>query len=366
MAYAYRHQQKSVIGHLESSSVIKGSCHFPSPPVLHSKFLELVMTTERAQQPTQIIRPRAVKAGAASFHVPDKFREECREGGIPTSAVVHAVEHSAEWHRRWVLQEEEGHTMPHDEDQWARIVDELRIGAQNPALSDSSQEGTPEPQVTILRPIALRPQEVFSSHAEPPRMHDRSESPNSPLTVPSGTYGPVVIDELFDDVSFECFDVSAPIPTFIHQQPRPSVEAAKETLLHALAISGGDVETKAFTDALKPLVQHYGETGWDACDPEGLYSDYDDIRKVEGMWLTLSKATYFGNLGETADGDPMYTLGRMAFDMFLPTQLVCSLQGNFNPVAVVCPEERAALLERCPKSLRDEIGSGNSILRKYE
>jgi hypothetical protein len=84
------------------------------------------------------------------------------------------------------------------------------------------------------------------------------------------------------------------------------------------------------------------------------------------MWLTLSKPTYFGNLGETSAGDPMYTLGRMAFDMFVPTQLVCSLQGNFNPVHVVPPEERACLTEKCPKSLAEEIGNGGTVLREYK
>lgn len=144
------------------------------------------------------------------------------------------------------------------------------------------------------------------------------------------------------------------------------MEVTKEGLLHALSISGGDVSTPEFEAALLPLVQRYQELGWDARDPDGIYSHYANTRRVEGMWLTLSKPTYFSNLGETANGDPMYTLGRMAFDMFLPTQLVCSLQGNFNPVEVVPPEERAALMEQCPKALREEISNGSSILRKYE
>ena len=76
---------------------------------------------------------------------------------------------------------------------------------------------------------------------------------------------------------------------------------------------------------------------------------------------------FFGNLGETAEGDPLYTLGRMAFDMFLPTQLVVSLQGNFNPVHVVPDEERQHTLEnKVPKSLVDEVLMGNHVLRTYK
>jgi hypothetical protein len=106
-----------------------------------------------------------------------------------------------------------------------------------------------------------------------------------------------------------------------------------------------------------------------SCQPgsDGIYSNYDGARRLEGMWLTLSKASYFGQLGTTPDGgDPMYTLGRMSFDMFRPTQLICSLQGNFNPVRVVDSEERARLMEQCPTSLREEIANGTSVLRKYE
>lgn len=136
--------------------------------------------------------------------------------------------------------------------------------------------------------------------------------------------------------------------------------------MHALAIHGGDVDTAMFEDTLLPLMDHYEATGWDARDPEAIYTNYQHTRKVEGMWLTLSKPTYFGNLGENPNGDPMYTLGRMAFDMFLPTQLVCSLQGNFNPVRVVPPDERALLLEKCPKSLQEELDVGGSVLRTYK
>lgn len=317
---------------------------------------------------TIIIRPRAVKATFASTvagTVKDQFDKECREAGIPQSAAEHAVGQAAEWHRRWVIQEEEGHTMPHDADQWIFAIDAMRREAMNPSLSDGS--ASPQmcvPQgMAIIRPIALRPQEGIPLPlvATPPAVLSSGlESPSSPLTLPSDDYSPVALD----DLPFEC--IAGPIPFVVLQKPTPALELAKDDLLHALAVSGGDVETKAFSDALLPLVRHYAESGWDACDPEGACSKNGGTKSIEGLWLTLTKASYFGCLGENPDGDPMYTLGRMSFDMFLPTQLVCSLQGNFNPVKVVTPEERLELMERCPKSLREEIGSGGAILRKYE
>jgi hypothetical protein len=327
-----------------------------------------------------IIRPRAVKAAQAPFVVSAQFRADCEEAGFSQTAAAHAEDQAAEWHRRWVLQHENGHTMPLDEDAWAAAMQDLRLGAKNPSLSSgdgsrscSIMSSSPQALApfsggtAILRPIAVRPPKPVPMRSEmsPPHiLSSGSESPSSPLTVPSAAYGPVTLD----DMSFDCFAHSNAVPTVIHQHPRavPAVEIAKDDLLHALAISGGDVDTKAFADALIPLVRHYAETGWNACDPEGIYSNYVDTRRLEGMWLTLTKASYFGNLGETPAGDPMYTLGRMSFDMFLPTQLVCSLQGNFNSVEVVSPEERAALMDTCPKSLRDDISNGHSVVRKYE
>lgn len=345
--------------------------------MVHPGSHESATTSERRRDTIsnngpQIIRPRAVKATMMSPRLfAETFCQQSNDAGIPASAAAHAIQQSNEWHRRWILQEEEGHTMPHDANQWS--FDRME-GARNPSLSDTESEASdmrsPSPlllqqqhQTPLLRPVALRVQDVVQDvscggPSPSPFLLDRSSAADSPLTLPSSeAHGPVI----FDDLSFESL---LSIPSEIQQTD--CMEVTKEGLLHALSISGGDVSTPEFEAALLPLVQRYQELGWDARDPDGIYSNYANTRRVEGMWLTLSKPTYFGNLGETSNGDPMYTLGRMAFDMFLPTQLVCSLQGNFNPVAVVPTEERAALMEQCPKALREEIGNGSSILRKYE
>jgi hypothetical protein len=136
---------------------------------------------------------------------------------------------------------------------------------------------------------------------------------------------------------------------------------ARDALLHALACTRGDVSTKEVEQALLPLIQVYNEQM-----QQMHHHQYDIATAVEGMWLTLSKPTFFGNLGDTPGGDPMYTLGRMSFDMFLPTKLVCSLQANFNPVRRVGDEERDQVLTRCPKSLVDELERGGSVLRTYK
>ena len=77
----------------------------------------------------------------------------------------------------------------------------------------------------------------------------------------------------------------------------------------------------------------------------------------EGTWLTLTKPTFFGCVGENDQGDPMYTLGRMTFDMFQPSGLVCSLQGNFNAVEAV---------DQVPECLVLLVGTDPSVLRSYK
>mmetsp|Transcript_2995 Transcript_2995/g.4531 ORF Transcript_2995/g.4531 Transcript_2995/m.4531 type:complete len:484 (+) Transcript_2995:92-1543(+) len=329
----------------------------------------MVQEPSKDDDQSKVIRPVAIKA---TQHHPsmfkDKFENECEKLGASQQSAINAIIQSTEWHRRWVLQEERGHTMPHDTCPWPSEIDNFRSGAKNPSLS--SEENSPntdeQPKalsigsIPIIRPIALRPHNATSTAPSSIDTPFKVELPNrveqSPLTLPSESHGPII----YDDASF-----NSSIPSVIIPMANPILENAKDSLLHALAITGGDVTSKAFEKALVPLVHYYEEAGWDARDPEGIYSHHEYTRRVEGMWLCLSKPTYFGNLGETSNGDPMYTLGRMAFDMFLPTQLVCSLQGNFNPVNIVPSNARADTIENCPKKLKDEILSGSAVLREY-
>ena len=88
--------------------------------------------------------------------------------------------------------------------------------------------------------------------------------------------------------------------------------------------------------------------------------------KLEGMWMTMSKPNFADQIGTNDNEEFLYTLGRMSFDMFRPTHLVCSLQGTFNDVSVVSDQERAATKIHAPKKLREEVQNGTSVLRRYE
>lgn len=136
--------------------------------------------------------------------------------------------------------------------------------------------------------------------------------------------------------------------------------SARDEVLRALAVTHGDVDSPKFKQSLDPLLRYFSQKELDT--RPHVVADNDS---VDGTWLTLSKPSFFGCLGENDSGDPMYTLGRMSFDMFSPTNLVCSLQGNFNPVEVVSEEERKKMLECVPKALREEVESGKTVLRTY-
>lgn len=155
-----------------------------------------------------------------------------------------------------------------------------------------------------------------------------------------------------------------------------SIVKERDDILHTLAISDGDVDSEDFLSKVDPLEKHFlgkdldtrsisRHLATDTSARASIPSSAVTTNSIEGMWLTLSKPNWFGNLGQNDNGDPMYTLGRMSFDMFSPTNLVCSLQGNFNHVEVVNGEDRKAMLDAVPKKLREEVECGKTILRTY-
>ena len=150
----------------------------------------------------------------------------------------------------------------------------------------------------------------------------------------------------------------------IRKRTATHVENAKKSLLHALAISGGDVTSEAFLFALGQLRTLYNMTGWDARDPLGILKR-ESSKHMEGTWLTLSRPHFQECLGKNSTGDYMYTLGRMSFDMFYPADLVCSIQGIFNHVETVNLKDRESL-KSVPRALRDELKRNTSVLRRYK
>jgi hypothetical protein len=243
---------------------------------------------------------------------------------------------------------------------------------------EPQQQALPAPEP--VRPMAVRPVAVRLNRPGLPPAHDiphgdipqditdirRHEMSVSPMSCCEGSMNSesfmMTLTNRQNEVVNVVEDEEEPFTTTL-SKPEPAFSeglvSARDGILHALAITQGDVDSENFKSALNPLLNHFSQQELDT-RPHSTGTD-----SVDGMWLTLSKPTYFGCLGENDNGDPLYTLGRMTFDMFSPTNLVCSLQGNFNPVEVVSDKERKAMLETVPKSLREEVESGKTTLRTY-
>lgn len=92
-----------------------------------------------------------------------------------------------------------------------------------------------------------------------------------------------------------------------------NIDHVKSLLLQTLISSNGDVSTPQFQSYSNLLSEHNTTT-----------------RQTSGNWVSLSKPNYPECLGMNDNGEFMYTLGRMSFDMFLPSNLKCSIHGIFN------------------------------------
>lgn len=158
-----------------------------------------------------------------------------------------------------------------------------------------------------------------------------------------------------DDISVNIRQIS-----ILNPSRRGEVTAAKTRLIEDLKASGGDVKSTVFVDCMKVLEAYYKSKSWD-----GRGSCKMTPFSLEGNWLTLSKPTYDECKGRNQKGDLLYTLGRMSFGMFKPTNLVCSVQASFNTVRTIDPQNPGRPLH-VPKKLMKEIQSGGIHLRTYE
>lgn len=141
---------------------------------------------------------------------------------------------------------------------------------------------------------------------------------------------------------------------------RGEIAAVKSRLINNLKSTGGDVESADFVECAGILEAYYKSKSWD-----GRGSCKATPFSLEGNWLTLSKPTYDECKGRNENGDLLYSLGRMSFGMFRPTNLVCSVQASFNTVRTIDPRNPGRPLH-VPKKLMHEIQSGNIHLRTYD
>ena len=142
---------------------------------------------------------------------------------------------------------------------------------------------------------------------------------------------------------------------------KSQLREVKMRLITDLRASGGSTQTDTFQECLEFLEAYYKSKSWDGRGSHDSFAPF----KLEGQWLTLSKPTYNECKGRNEKGEYLYSLGRLSFDMFKPTNLVCSIQAVFNSVRPMDPRKPDRPLH-VPRSLMKEIQKGQIHLQTYE
>ena len=138
------------------------------------------------------------------------------------------------------------------------------------------------------------------------------------------------------------------------------VAEAKAGVVSTLQATGGDTTHPEFLSLATMLERYYSSRGWD----QRWTSQDQSPLLMDGTWLTLSKPTYAGCAGKSARGDCIYSLGRLAFDMFRPTGLKCTIQASLNSIKPMSNHRNVYF----PSSFRNEVASRQKKpeLRKNE
>jgi hypothetical protein len=347
-----------------------------------------------------LLRPVAIKVSNGAANDLYELAYEHQVGGYIHQGVMDAHAWNEKWHPMAGLDRSSGAKNPspedcdyNEEEPIIMVLDERR--ERNKRKSQNDYERPPAPKHNLIRPIAVRvqrpqaqaiPSDIISHHNNNTRSQILRDDANlSPLSIRSVSSSSDSEDDE-DEEPLQRMDAPLKMMTsVIHPtirpehmerlrqrtlvaplrcQPSPStliqaaVQTARDGLLQALAAKRGDTtENSEFTLHLDFLKQHYA-----ASQP----CAQAELKASCGLWLSLTKPLFFGCLGETDDADPLYTMGRMSFDMFAPTSLVCSLQGCFNQVNVVVGDRSHDEHLVVPKRLKEEVQAGDTTLQTYK
>lgn len=159
-------------------------------------------------------------------------------------------------------------------------------------------------------------------------------------------------------VNRPCHSMQMQTPRDIHRIPE-----LKANLVQLLRRHNGDTTSFEFHSLVNTLGEFYSEQGtdqrWTAANGAKTFN-------LDGTWLALSKSDFTGSIGKNEKGEFLFTLGRVAFDMFRPTGLLCSIQGVFNVISPWDPDRDKRRPVIYPASLKARTEPGRAPLRKYE
>ena len=132
----------------------------------------------------------------------------------------------------------------------------------------------------------------------------------------------------------------------------------KRRLFENLQKTGGDTTNSEFKAYCEQLTTIY-KTNSRQRSSERFCQD--------GTWLPLSKPTFTECQGRNENGEYMYTLGRMSFDMFRPTHLKCSIRAVMNNIRVMDPKTKPkSFPSRLAKELQQNVSAPENPIQHYE
>jgi hypothetical protein len=270
----------------------------------------------------------------------------------------------------------------------------------NPTPPSSSSQRWPlhknsdRESATSLSPLELIQQSRAYRHRPPHNIYVRHcHGPSSPL------HGTTHIDQ--EKSQHQPFSPHLQQELLVLIQHHRTIQTSLSTideeataqrleLLRTLAAASGDAKDVTFAaivvrlgELRKERRRHVNSTRNIASILQRLMGDtsalspsivdkYIANEKLEGQWFTLTKPTYTDCLGFNDDGDPMYRLGRMSFEMFFPGDLVCAIQAVFNPIMkVVPPSSKGPSSFSVPKTLQEEVklalaNDSGAVLKTYQ
>mmetsp|Transcript_21421 Transcript_21421/g.35454 ORF Transcript_21421/g.35454 Transcript_21421/m.35454 type:complete len:567 (+) Transcript_21421:150-1850(+) len=140
------------------------------------------------------------------------------------------------------------------------------------------------------------------------------------------------------------------IPNLSSVNPH-EIEGIRDEIIAKLKRNGGILEDPSLKTGLSILESYYLSSDLDARRADTDAFPYE----IDGTWLTLSRPTYTECQGKNNSDEYLYSLGRMSFDMFRPTNLKCSIQGIFNTVQML-DASKGELPFSMPRKIRKELG----------
>ena len=151
------------------------------------------------------------------------------------------------------------------------------------------------------------------------------------------------------------------------------MEEAKMDLLKALSDADGDTTNTKFQFALSHLESyHYYRQITNTFHPydykQHTTTTNKDHYNIDKLWFNMTKPTYTECLGKNSRSEYRYKLGRLSFDMFPSSHLVCSIQGMFNYIGKIRSTANHNNMDNIsiPTSLRQELRSSTAQLRSFK